>query len=85
MSKKLSLWLCYALVLSIALLVAGLLGLGIRAFTSERTANTIFFAEFTIFAAILIMFFVLRRLFAPETKRIIATVERQKTQRVELR
>jgi len=61
MSKKQSLMLCYALLLSIALVVVGFVGLGVRAFASAGISNTIFLAIVGIIVAIPPIYFVLRR------------------------
>jgi hypothetical protein len=61
MSKKHSLLLCYGLVISILLLIAGFLGLGIRAFASASISSSIMFAAFGILVVTVPVYFVLRR------------------------
>lgn len=61
MSQKKSLMLCYALLLSIALVVVGFLGLGVRAFASAGISNTIFLSVVGILITIPPIYFVLRR------------------------
>lgn len=61
MSKKQRLLLCYVLVISIIVIMAGFLGLGVRAFESAGISNTILLAALGILAAIPAIYFVLRR------------------------
>jgi uncharacterized membrane protein YfcA len=61
MTKKLSVGLFYALVLSIVLLMTGFLGLGVRAFASAVVSDSIYFAAFGVLLATLTIYFVLRR------------------------
>src|ERR1700722_3604100 len=61
MSKKQRLLLCYALVISIIVIMFGFLGLGVRAFESAGISSTILLAALGILIAIPPIYFVLRR------------------------
>jgi len=61
MSKKQSRFVCYALVVSIILVLAALVGLGIRAFESAGISGFIFVAAMGVLFAALAAYFVLRR------------------------
>lgn len=61
MSKKQRLLLCYVLVISILVIMAGFLGLGVRAFESAGISSTILLAALGILVAIPPIYFVLRR------------------------
>jgi hypothetical protein len=62
MSTKLSARWSYALVLSIIALLAGYLGLGVRAFASAAISYSIFFAVLGMVLLILPLYFAIRRL-----------------------
>ena len=77
-SKTSSTFLCRALVLSIAVLITGFLGLGVRAFASADTTRFIFSVVFAISVVVFAVYFLLRRitrelkyrsLFAPHSQR----------------
>jgi hypothetical protein len=61
MSKKQRRVLCYALVLSIFLVIAGFFGVGVRAFASAGISSTIFLVLLGILITVVPIFFVLRR------------------------
>jgi uncharacterized membrane protein YfcA len=61
MSTKLSVRWSYALLLSIVVLVAGYLGLGVRAFASAAISYSIFFTVLGIVLLILPLYFAVRR------------------------
>jgi hypothetical protein len=61
MSKRQSLLLCYSLVVSIVLVLAGFLGLGVRAFASAGISSTIFVVLLGILITVAPIYFVLRR------------------------
>ena len=60
-SKTSSTFLCRALVISIAVLITGFLGLGVRAFANADTAKFIFSVVFAISVVVLAVYFLLRR------------------------
>jgi uncharacterized membrane protein YbhN (UPF0104 family) len=62
MSTNLSARWSHALVLSIIVLVAGYLGLGVRAFASATISYSIFFTVLSIVVLILPLYFAIRRL-----------------------
>lgn len=64
MSTQLSARWSYALVLSIIVLGAGYLGLGVRAFASATISYSIFFTVLGIVVLILPLYFAIRRLWA---------------------
>jgi hypothetical protein len=74
MTNKLSVRLFYAVVLSILLLIAGFLGLGIRAFASAVTADFIFLGAFGVVLVTLPLYFIVRRRLEGETDRKIFRV-----------
>lgn len=61
MSKKKSQLLCYALVISIFLVISTILGLAVRVFESAGTSNFVLVAACGIFIAALAAYFVMRR------------------------
>jgi hypothetical protein len=61
MTNKLSGRLSYAVVLFIALLIVGFLGLGIRAFASAFVAHLIFLGAFGVILVTVPLFFIFRR------------------------
>lgn len=68
MSKKMSMRLLYALVLSILLLTVGLVGFAVYAFASVRAADSIFLASFAILTFTLFLYFILRCPLAAATR-----------------
>jgi uncharacterized membrane protein YtjA (UPF0391 family) len=60
-SRKWMILSCRAVLFSIVSLVAGFLGLGVRAFATADIARFIFFAAFVISVAALVLYFTLRR------------------------
>jgi hypothetical protein len=76
--NKQSTFLCRALAASIAVLITGFLGLGVRAFASADTTKFIFSVVFAISVVVFAMYFLIRRLtrelkyrslFAPRSQR----------------
>ncbi len=61
MTNKVSVRMFYSVVLLIVLLVAGFLGLGIRAFASAIIADFIFLGAFGVILVTLSLYFILRR------------------------
>jgi hypothetical protein len=61
MTKKQSRLLCYTFVLSILLMMAGFLGLGVRAFASAGISSIIFLVLLGILITVAPIYFVLRR------------------------
>jgi fumarate reductase subunit D len=61
MTKKLSARLVFTLVISIVLLLMGLLGLAVRAFSSAVIAGSIFLGAFGVFLVILPIYLILHR------------------------
>jgi hypothetical protein len=59
-SKNASMFLCRALVFSIAVLMTGFLGLGLRVFAAAETTKSILFVTFAISVAILVLYLMLR-------------------------
>jgi small-conductance mechanosensitive channel len=59
-SKNASMFLCRALVFSIAVLMTGFLGLGLRVFAAAETTKSILFVAFAISVAILVLYLMLR-------------------------
>jgi len=60
-SEKPSMFLCHASVSSIAVLMIGFLGLGVRAFATADTTTFIFVTTFVISVVILVWYFMVRR------------------------
>ena len=85
MSKKLGLALCYSLVFSIILLLAGFLGLAVRAFVSAGTENYILVATFAILAVTLTTYFTLRRPVAALAPKIYGPFRRMASERMDRR
>jgi hypothetical protein len=59
-NKKYSQLLCYALVISIILVLMGFLAIGVRAFESAEVSNFLFFATLTISVLTPVFYFVWR-------------------------
>jgi hypothetical protein len=59
-NKKRSQLLCYALVISIILVLMGFLAVGVRAFESAEVSNLLFFAAIALFALTPVFYFVWR-------------------------
>jgi hypothetical protein len=59
-NKKHSQLLCYALVISIILVLTGFLAVGVRAFESAEISNLVFFAGIALFALTPVFYFVWR-------------------------
>jgi uncharacterized membrane protein YfcA len=84
MTKKQSRLLCYALVLSIFLMIAGFLGVGVRAFASAGISSTIFLAILGIVITIAPTYFILRRPVPRHKKQVAPTIARHEPQPAEL-
>lgn len=59
--KRPTVFLCYALLSSIVVLVVGFLGFGVRAFSTAGTTRLVFFAALVASIAILVLYYMLRR------------------------
>lgn len=60
-SKEPGTFLCCVLASSIVVLMIGIVGLGVRLFTTADTSRFVFSAAFGISVAILVLYFMLRR------------------------
>ena len=79
MNKKHSKLLCYALVISIILVLMGFLAVGVRAFESAEVSNLLFFAAITIFALTPVFYFVWRPIVRAEVSQKVFDGPRQET------
>ncbi len=83
MTKKQRRLLCYALILSIFLVMAGFFGVGVRAFASAGISSTIFLVMLGIAITIVPVYFVLRRSLPRQKKSTALTIARHDLQPVE--
>ena len=84
MTKKQRRLLCYALVLSIFLVIVGFFGVGVRAFASAGICSTIFLAMLGIAITIVPIYFVLRRSLPRQKKTSAQTITRHEPHPAEL-
>jgi hypothetical protein len=84
MTKKHRRLLCYALVLSIFLVIVGFFGVGVRAFASAGISSTIFLAMLGIAITIVPIYLVLRRSLPRQKQLVALTIARHEPHPAEL-